>query len=82
MKYIEIIYLAEWDIPDDFFYWTEEEMVDYMKQWDYGTESEHCLSTYKNEPWGVSDKTYHKDDYVLAYNENMGYASLTRIITE
>ena len=49
------------------------EALEYLKQWDYGQESEH--TTYEGLSWGASDATIEVDEYVIAYNLGLGYVS-------
>jgi len=50
--------------------------LEYLKEWDYGEESEHDLT--ENPTWGSSDATEELDGYVIAYNTRFGYVSLNR----
>jgi len=56
----------------------EQAVIDYLSQWDFGGESEHCLSGSADKPWGSSDSVYWQDPYILSYNESLGYIGLTR----
>lgn len=52
------------------------EAVAYLKDWDYGDESEVNIT---DEPqWGASDYLARVDDYVLAWHTGLGYVSLNR----
>ena len=53
-----------------------DEALDYLKEWDYGEESEH--TTYEGISWGSSDATEEVGEYVIAYNLHFGYVSLNR----
>lgn len=50
--------------------------IDYLSQWDQGRESE--VNPSPTPPWGSSDKTFDRGDYILSWNEPMGYVALTR----
>lgn len=50
--------------------------IDYLAQWDYGTEMEHSPVT--EPPWGDSDHTEKRGSYVLSYNTHLGYIGLVR----
>ena len=54
----------------------EEELLEYLKNWDMGSESEYDV--YEEEPWGKFDKTYQKDNYILYWNKFVGYVGLCR----
>ena len=56
----------------------EDSVIEYLSQWDYGGESEHCMSESIDKPWGYSDTVYKKGFYFLSYNEPLGYIGLTR----
>ena len=56
----------------------EQAAIDYLSQWDFGSESENCLSGSIDKPWGASDCIYRKGFYILSYNERLGYIGLTR----
>jgi hypothetical protein len=56
----------------------EQAVIDYLSQWDFGGESEHCLSGSIDKPWGTSDSVYREGPYILNYNEPLGYIGLTR----
>lgn len=77
-KYYEIVFMQGEDaeeplkILDDK---GESEVIDYLADWDYGTEMEH---TPVSKPWGPDDDTYEKDDYILSYNTKLGYIGLVR----
>ena len=53
-------------------------LLDYLKQWDYGKESETELDD--NEPWGLGDMVYGIDDYIVTVNLKMPYFGLCRKI--
>ena len=56
----------------------EQAVIDYLSQWDFEGESENCLSGSIDKPWGSSDSVYCEGEYILSYNEPLGYISLTR----
>lgn len=59
----------------------EEEIFQYLKQWDYGGENEHTL--YDELPCGKADDTRdhgENNEYVLAYNSSLGYIGLYRAV--
>jgi hypothetical protein len=53
-------------------------LLDYLKQWDYGAESE--TDTDDNEPWGLGDKVYYFNDYIVTVNLGLPYFGLCRKI--
>lgn len=59
----------------------EDAVIEYLAQWDFGAESEHCMNASVSKPWGLSDTTYRKGDYILSYNEPLDYIGLTRKLT-
>lgn len=56
----------------------EDSAIEYLSQWDFGGESEHCMSGSETEPWGSSDYVYEANGYILSYNTHFGYIGLTR----
>lgn len=55
---------------------TIAEVVEELKAWDYGDESEVNIT---DEPqWGIRDELARVGDYVLAWNSGLGYVSLNR----
>ena len=54
----------------------EEELLEYLKNWDMGSESEYDVC--EEEPWGKFDKTYRKGNYILYWNKFVGYVGLCR----
>jgi hypothetical protein len=55
-----------------------EGLLNYLKQWDFGGESENHLTRSEKKPWGTSDKLITIGKYTISYNKNFGYVSLTR----
>lgn len=51
--------------------------IDYLAQWDSGAKSEAQPST--TPPWGSTDKTFDRGDYILYWNESLGYVGLVRV---
>ena len=49
-----------------------------MAEWDFGGESEHCMSITAEPAWGTSDYVCRALGYVLSYNTRLGYVSLSR----
>jgi len=91
-QYVEIIFLQQQDSFDDFtdqetketgvdafFNASEDEMMDYLMQWEHGDNGE----TRKEKPWGSSDSHFEKkfgdDVYIMSYNSGLGYAGLVRV---
>ena len=91
-EYIEIISLQKPDSfdtftdkstgekgVDAFFDASEEDMMEYLMQWEYGERGE----VSDKEPWGTSDKKFEKKEgdvtYVMNYNRGLEYAGLTRV---
>lgn len=56
----------------------EDEMIEYLSQWDGGHESETSMNTYPYQPHGKNDRTYRKGKYTLSWNVGLGYVGLTR----
>lgn len=90
-KYREIVFLQNSQDFDDFsgsggkgsegfFDSDEDEMIDFLLQWDYGDNGEEST----NPPWGTSDTTYKKRIgsklYILTYNFKHGYAGLVEVL--
>ena len=82
MKYYTIVFCQnDFDTKEPFEILNqqgEDATIEYLAQWDFGGESEHCLSESIDKPWGLSDTIYSKGDYILSYNEPLGYIGLTR----
>lgn len=57
----------------------ESAAIEYLADWDYGGEMEH---TEVEAPWGPHDDTFEEDDYVLSYNDRLGYIGLVRKVKE
>ena len=82
-KYRSVVFLQD---PADFDRWYVEfdegydEGFEYLLQWEYGEDGE----VTDTEPWGNSDTIYECKDgdltYVVAYNWNLAYVSLTQVI--
>lgn len=54
----------------------EEKVIEYLKNWDMGSESEYNIR--KEQPWGKFDKTYRKDNYILYWDRFGEYVGLCR----
>lgn len=58
-----------------------DEMAAYLAQWDYGQETDDAR-TRDEQSWGTADREYAVNvdgqDYILAINHPMSYASLNR----
>lgn len=50
--------------------------IDYLSKYDQGVESDVNPST--TPPWGSNDKTFDRGDYILFWNESVGYVGLVR----
>jgi len=91
-EYIDVVMLQRSDSFDDFtdkesgkkgidafFNASEEDMMEYLMQWEYGERGE----VSDKEPWGTSDKKFEKKEgdvtYVMNYNSGLEYAGLTRV---
>jgi hypothetical protein len=48
--------------------------LDFLSQWDYGEETE----VFTELAAGSTDRIYEKNDYVLTYNNSLGYIGLER----
>lgn len=55
----------------------KEKAFDYLQQWNYG---DSPVKTCDSTPWGLRDKLYEKDDYVMSYNLSLSYIGLIRVI--
>lgn len=53
----------------------DDALLQYLKQWDYGTESEHSPQSF---PAGHSDRVYTSGEYTVSYNLRLGYVGLCR----
>ena len=73
-RLLNSLYLIDSGIED-----TEEKLINYLSQWDYGDSADISSAP----PWGSSDTLYSmdrgssEDVYMLSYNLGLGYASLT-----
>lgn len=54
------------------------ELLEYLKQWDYGEETENSLTVSETPPHGTSDTVEEVDGYFLSYNFGLGYVGLRR----
>lgn len=54
----------------------KEAAMAYMKQWDYG---EYHILTEESSA-GTDDDLFEKDEYLLSYNQPLGYISLEKIV--
>jgi hypothetical protein len=63
---------------DGFFESDEKEMISFLSQWDNGD----SMPNNNHPGYGTNDKVFldTKNNYLLTYNFNLGYASLQRII--
>ena len=80
-NYYSIVFLHDYEMEEPFEILNEkgeDAAIEYLSQWDFGSESEHCMSESIDKPWGSSDTVYKKGFYVLSYNKPSGYISLTR----
>jgi len=84
MKYANIVFIQgsdETEEPEQIF---RNEGIDalckYLKQWDYGAESENDVFTC--EPWGTIDTVYTFGNYVVFINMSIPYFGLARILKE
>jgi hypothetical protein len=66
----------DWVIADGPTQETIEAAIDYLAQWDYGTESEHDLRDEIGA--GTSDDIFEHGDYVLTWHLGLGYVGLMR----
>jgi len=80
-QYHQIIFLQDYEDPtvDKFFEddMTEEQMIDYLADWDYGSEMEHSPSETPSR--GGADDWCRIEDYVLTWNRGLGYVGLERV---
>ena len=80
-NYYNIVFLHDYETEEPFEILNEkgeDAAIKYLSQWDYGGESENCMSESIDKPWGTSDTVYKKGFYFLSYNEPLGYMGLTR----
>lgn len=82
--YHDIVFINEYDdetikdfLNDNTRNLKESDVVEYLAQWDYGSEMEH--SPRNEPPYGTSDTVFKYGEYILSYNSGLGYAGLTRI---
>lgn len=52
------------------------EVMEYLKQWDMGGDSEHDVC--KEKPWGKVDAVYTVGKYTMSWNYDMEYIGLCR----
>lgn len=82
-KYRTVVFLS----GDEFDKWYAEfesegmdNAFEYLLQWEYGESGE----IYESPPWGLDDTVYTTTDgpihYVVSYNWNLSYVSLTEVI--
>jgi hypothetical protein len=57
---------------------TVADAVRYLADWDYGQETTDA-HTRDTEPWGKHDDRATVGNYVLSWNYNLAYVSLTRV---
>jgi hypothetical protein len=80
-NYYNIVFLHDYEMEEPFEILNEkgeDAAIEYLSQWDFGSESEHCMNESIDKPWGTSDTVYKKGFYFLSYNEPLGYIGLTR----
>jgi len=53
----------------------EAACIRYCSQWDFGD----CPEETTTPPWGRSDDLYVASDYVLSYNQALGYVGLCAV---
>ena len=73
-QYAHIIYLNDYELPDDFFTWSAENQLDYLKKWDYGEyhEFSDVIHTCK-----ATDDVFLFGDYIMLINSPLGSADLS-----
>jgi len=85
MEYHTIKFLRDYNCPprvlDGILHGNPEAILYFLKQWDFGGESEHTPQYTK--PWGTDDKTkdfpaYGEWQYVVVWNSNLGHCGLIR----
>lgn len=84
MEYHSIVFLSDSEATEPLQILDEhgeDKAMEYLAQWDYGSEMEHSPSD--REPWGSSDHTVktelgNGDIYIMSYNLRRGYIGLTR----
>ena len=86
---IKLTYDYEDPLIDNFFndrsdiVITTKDLMEHLSQWDYGGESEHCLSMSDDEPGDPgSDIEEFEGGYILSVHHGFAYVSLTRIVEE
>jgi len=52
------------------------QMIDYLNNWDYGSENEH--SPQSEPSHGTSDDYHQSGEYILSWNNGLGYVGLDR----
>jgi len=56
----------------------KDHVLEHLRKWHYPGQHE----SYEVSPWGGSDDTYRKGNYILAWNVGLGYVSLQYEISE
>lgn len=80
-NYFNIVFRQGDDAIEPFEILNEEgaqAAIEYLSMWDFGGESENCISESIDKPWGTGDKIYKSGCYILSYNTGLGYIGLTR----
>jgi len=78
-KYFTIVNVRDYQDPDAMKLVKmkgPDAAIDYLSKYDQGVKSDVNPSTVP--PWGSNDKTFDRGDYILFWNENVGYVGLVR----
>ena len=78
-QFTQIVFLNEWELPDDFFTWSAENQFEYLSQWDYGDYHEFIEGETNHD---IYADVYIKNGYTMQINSSFGYAELTLEIKE
>jgi len=55
----------------------EEAGLKHLSQWDCG---DAPIEEINGNPWGLYDNIYQKNNYIMSYNNAVGYAGLIELI--
>lgn len=58
----------------------ESALLEHLKQWDYGGESEHTVIDDYRDVIGMDDSGFISGEYVMTYNTDLKYCGLFRAV--
>ena len=83
MKYASIVFL-QGDQAEEVFNILhkkgEKEAYNYLLQWNCGDSPIEENTNVGFTPWGLTDELYEEGNYVMSYNNTIGYIGLTQVI--